>query len=104
MGEEANQEVTLKDDEGIDLEDVLVALCIDARSNPETFNAESLRSALEAAGLEDIWNDAGAANEDEDDEDDDDEEDESDPSEDADEDGDDDGTGDDADVGEGDEG
>lgn len=103
MGEEASEAVTLKDDEGIDLEDVLVALCIDARSNPETFNAESLRSALEAAGLEDIWNDAGAANEDEDDEDDDDD-DESDPSEDADEDGDDDGTGDDADVGEGDEG
>jgi len=53
----------------IDAEDVLTALCIDAQANPETFNGESLRSALEASDMLDIWEDAKAAGEDDEDED-----------------------------------
>lgn len=75
MAQEAAQNQDLGD--GIDYEDILVALAIDARQNPETFNAESLRETLEAAGLEEIWNEAGVIDgEDEDDDDDDDDEDE----------------------------
>lgn len=73
MAQEATEEVK-KDDDGIDLEDVLMALAIEARTNPEGFNADSLKDCLIAAGLGDIWEDAGAANEDEEGEDEEDEE------------------------------
>lgn len=100
MGEEATQEVKKDEEEGIDLEDVLMALCIEARTNPDGFGPDSLKDCLVAAGLGDMWEDAGAANEDNDEDDEDDEDDEAsgdDGVTDDDED-------DDDDVGEGDEG
>ena len=76
MGE-ATEENGEELSDAINSEDVLTALCIDAQENPETFNASSLKSALEAAGMGDIWEDAKVLDdENEDDEDEDEDEDE----------------------------
>ena len=83
MGE-ATEENGEELSDAINSEDVLTALCIDAQENPETFNASSLKSALEAAGMGDIWEDAKVLDdENEDDEDEDDEDEDEDEDEDA---------------------
>lgn len=71
--EEAKENEGEETEEALEAEDVLLALAIQARENPETINAEAIQNALEEAGLGDIWEAAGEEDGDEDEDEDDEE-------------------------------
>lgn len=68
MGKEAEEKEAEGEEEALDPGDVLLALAIQARENPETINAKAIEEALEGAGLGEIWEAAGEEDDEEDDE------------------------------------